>query len=71
MDAVARLRGARAMGFIVEGYDRYKGETECGDYYLVAEEPEGTVGTAVREFPLDVAAVDGGTWSSFPLADIA
>ena len=48
MDAVASLRGAGVTGFVVEGYDRYNGGTECGDGHLVAEDPEVTVGMAVR-----------------------
>ena len=55
----------------MEGYDRYNSGNECGDGHLVAEDPEGTVGTAVQEFVLGAAVVDGGTWSSFPRADFA
>ena len=71
VDAFASLRGAGVTSFVVEGYHRYNGETEYGDGHLVAEDPEGTVGTAVQEFALDSAFVDGGTWSSFSRADFA
>ena len=69
VDAVASLRGDGVTGFAAEGYDRYKGRTEYGDGHLVAEDPEGTVCTAVQEFVLDAAVVDGATWSSFQRAD--
>ena len=55
----------------MEGHHRYNGGTECGDGHLMAEDPEGTVYTAVREFALDVAVVDGGTRSSLQRADFA
>ena len=71
VDAVASLRGTGVTGFVVADYDRYNGGTEYGDGHLVTEDPEGTVGTAVQEFVLDAAVVDGGTWSSFPRADFA
>lgn len=54
---------------IAAGYDRYNGATKYADGHLVAEEPDGTVVLAVKEFALDLAVVDGGTWSSFPRAD--
>lgn len=44
---------------LMEGYHRYKGEVEYVDGNLGAEDPEGTVGTAVQEFTFDVAVVDG------------
>ena len=71
VDAVASLRGAAATGFVVEGYDRYRGGIVWGDGHLVAEDPEGTVGMAVPEFALDVAVVNDGTWYSFQRAELA
>ena len=53
----------------MEGYNSYNGGTAFVDGHFVVKDLECTVDTTVKEFELDVAVVDNGTWSSFPRAD--
>ena len=45
------------------------GGNDYADRELVPEDSEETVGTAVQSVVLDLAVVDGGTWSSYPRAN--